>query len=406
MLLAAAVGLQTIWCYRFVGLFRAPKAPSLTDESLPKVALVMTLRGADPFLDRTLQGLTQLDYPSYDIRIVVDHEEDPAWTMVQHIITQHRCSNIKVEVLQNRLTTCSLRMSSLIQAVSGLDKSYGVVAIVDADVVTYPNWLRDMVGPMSDPEVGATSGVRWFEPEEANAGTLVRYVWNAAAVAQMYAFGIGWGGSLAVRTSVLRDAGMLEKWSKIMFEDTFTVNEVHLLGKKLKYVPEATMSNRESIDVSGCTKFISRQVLNARMYHRSWPAIAAYALVSALGFNGALVVGAAALALGHTAQAAAIGAAFGLYAVGMGWLLILSELTCRQGAKERGESIPAMSWKLGGMALLTHYVYLKSVVMALRVKEIEWRGIKYNLEGPRKVHLMHYSPYKPHFTSQDARVSL
>jgi hypothetical protein len=301
-------------------------------------------------------------------------------------------------------------MSSLIQAVSGLDDSYGVVAIADADVVTHANWLRDLVNPLADPEVGATSGVRWFAPDKTSMGSLVRYLWNAPAVTQMHAFGIGWGGSLAVRTSLLRDANILEKWSKIMFEDTFTVNEVQMLGSKLITVPEATMINRESIDLAGCTKFISRQVLNARMYHPSWPAIARYASLSALAMNGALVAGAGALLLGHFAQATAIAGAFVVYAVGMAWAFTSSEFAVRRGAWRKGEAIEPFSWsfcgKLVAAALLTHYVYLVSVAMALRVREIEWRGIKYRLAGPRKVHLLHYSPYRPHLTRQNARVSL
>ena len=274
MILTLAVGCQGLWCYRFVRLFREPHAVPLPDDQLPKVAVVLTLRGADPFLDRTVQGLTQLDYPRYDIRIVVDHQEDPAWELVHRIVAERGCENVTIEELAERRTTCSLRMSSLIQAVSGLDESYGVVAIVDADVVIHRGWLRDLVNPLADPKVGATSGIRWYMPDEMNAGSLVRYLWNVAAVAQMHSFGIGWGGSLAVRTSLLRDANILDKWSKIMFEDTFTVNEVQMLGCKLETIPEATMINRESIDLAGCTKFISRQVLNARMYHPSWPVIA------------------------------------------------------------------------------------------------------------------------------------
>jgi hypothetical protein len=409
-LLAAAVGFQVMWCHRFVGLYRQPKSPPLANDQLPKVAVVLTLRGADPFLDRTLQGLTQLDYPRYDIRIVVDHKEDPAWELVHRIIAERGSKNVIVEELAERRTTCSLRMSSLIQAVSGLDDSYGVVAIVDADVVTHSHWLRDLVNPLADPEVGATSGVRWYMPDETNAGSLVRHIWNVAAVAQMHAFGIGWGGSLAVRTSLLRDAQILEKWSQIMFEDTFTVNEVQMLGSKLITVPEATMINRESIDLAGCTKFISRQVLNARMYHPSWPAIARYASLSALAMNGALVAGAGALLLGHFAQATAIAGAFVVYAVGMAWAFTSSEFAVRRGAWRKGEAIEPFSWsfcgKLVAAALLTHYVYLVSVAMALRVREIEWRGIKYRLAGPRKVHLLHYSPYRPHLTRQNARVSL
>ena len=393
-MLVVAVGLQTIWCLRFVRLFREPKAARVPNDQLPKVAVVLTLRGADPFLDRTLQGLTQLDYPRYDIRIVVDHKEDPAWELVHRIIADRGCKNVIVEELADRRTTCSLRMSSLIQAVSGLDDSYGVVAIVDADVVTHANWLRDLVNPLADPQVGATSGVRWYMPDEMNTGSVVRYVWNAPAVTQMHAFGIGWGGSLAVRTSLLRDAGILEKWSKIMFEDTFTVNEVQMLGCKLKTIPEATMINRESIDLAGCTKFISRQVLNARMYHPAWRAIAAHAGLSAVALNGGLVAGAAALLTGHVAEAAAIAGAFGVYAAGMACLLTLKERTICQMARRRGEEVHStFSWKLVEAGLLTPYVYLASVAMALRVREIEWRGIKYRLGGPRKVHLLHYSPY-------------
>jgi hypothetical protein len=204
----------------------------------------------------------------------------------------------------------------------------------------------------------------------------------------------------------LRDARILEKWSQIMFEDTFTVNEVQMLGSKLVTVPEATMSNRESIDLTGCIKFISRQVLNARMYHPAWRAIAAYASLSAVAMNGALVVGAAALLTGHLAEAAAIAAAFGAYAVGMGCLYVVTEVGVGPAARRRGEPVAPLTWNLVGAGLLTHYVYLSSVAMALRVKEIEWRGIKYRLGGPRKVHLLHYSPYRPHLTKQSARASL
>jgi hypothetical protein len=112
------------------------------------------------------------------------------------------------------------------------------------------------------------------------------------------------------------------------------------------------------------------------------------------------------LLLGHVAEAATVASAFGAYALGMACQLIWIELAIRPGARRRGEQIPPFSWKMIGAGLLTHYVYLVSVAMALRVREIEWRGIKYRLGGPRKVHLLHYSPYRPHLTTKDARVSL
>lgn len=61
------------------------------------------------------------------------------------------------------------------------------VALIDADVEAYTDWLRDLVSPLSQPGVGATTGVRWFVPTSTNAGSLVRYVWNSAASTQMNA---------------------------------------------------------------------------------------------------------------------------------------------------------------------------------------------------------------------------
>jgi hypothetical protein len=143
------------------------------------------------------------------------------------------------------------------------------------------------------------------------------------------------------------------------------------------------------------------------MYHPAWSAIAAYALLSAVAMNGAIVVGATALLMGHFAEAATIAQAFAVYGAWMACLLILNERDARLVARRRGDTVQSsLSWNLIGAGLVTHYVYLVSMAMALRVREIEWRGIKYRLGGPRKVHLLHYSPYRPHLTKQNARASL
>lgn len=410
-LLVGVLACQTEWCRRFTAIYRKPRSvvggsPVQQPGPLPKVAVVLTLRGADPFLDRCLRGLMQQDYPRYDVRIVVDHREDPAWEMVQGLVAEFGTKHLKVSELSSRPNTCSLRMSSLIQAVASLDESYDVVTFVDADAVLYSGWLRDLVAPLANPEVGATCGVRWYMPEDNGMGTLVRHLWNAAGVAQMHAFGIGWGGSLAVRRQLMQQANILEKWSQIMFEDTFTVNEVHKLGGRLEYVPAATIINRETIDLRGCTKFISRQVLNARLYHRSWPKLAAFAIAETVAFNGALVLGAAALIAGQMTAAGIIGAALGAYSAGMGGLLLWSEAVARKVARDRGEAIAPLSWKLIPAAVLTHFVYSIAAFMAVRVRHIEWRGIRYELRGPRKVHLTEYKPFRPHFQSAQAPVSL
>ena len=248
-MLGAWVTVYCFWAWRYSPELRSRRASASAPGKLPKAAVVLSLRGADPFLDRCLNGLLNQDYPDYVVRIVVDNELDPAWDMVHHFVAASGCHNVRIESLKARRPTCGLRISSLLQAVSSLDPGIGAVVLVDADVVPHATWLRELAGPMRDPAVGATTGIRWYMPESANLGTLVRYLWNAAAIPQMYAFGIGWGGSLAIRTELLADARLTDKWSRILFEDTFTANEVRKLGHKLEFVPAATMVNKEVTDL-------------------------------------------------------------------------------------------------------------------------------------------------------------
>jgi cellulose synthase/poly-beta-1,6-N-acetylglucosamine synthase-like glycosyltransferase len=149
----------------------------------------------------------------------------------------------------------------LLQAIGTLDKSCEVVALIDADVIPYETWLRDLVRPLMDPKVGATTGIRWFTAKTMTWGTLVRYVWNAAASVQMYALHIPWGGSLALRADVFRRSDLLQKWGVSLWEDTGSYRTIRELGLQLRFVPAATMINRETTDLRSCFKFIRRQML-------------------------------------------------------------------------------------------------------------------------------------------------
>src|SRR5258708_34808161 len=102
-------------------------------------------------------------------------------------------ARVTARVLETKYETCSLKVSALSQAIGELDAAVRVVALIDADVIPYAHWLRDLVRPLRDANVGATTGLRWYLPESADWGSLVRCLWNAAACTQMLAFDIPWG---------------------------------------------------------------------------------------------------------------------------------------------------------------------------------------------------------------------
>ena len=194
---------------------RIPQKKDLITNKLPSAAVILCLRGADPFLPKCLEALLNQNYPNYQLQIVIDSDEDPAWNIVTQTVNQAAAKHVKVSSLVVPRATCSLKCSALVQAISKLDNNCEVVALVDADTVVHSNWLRELISPLSDPQVGLTTGNRWYLPQGRYWGDVVRYIWNVAAVVQMYFYQIPWGGSLAIKTEVFRQTQLLKKWEQV-----------------------------------------------------------------------------------------------------------------------------------------------------------------------------------------------
>ena len=123
------------------------------------------------------------------------------------------------------------------QAASSLDESVGFIAQLDADTIPHSTWLRELATALADERVGAATGNRWYMPERVSIAAMVRYIWNAAAVVQMYSYGIAWGGTLAVKTSVLRETDLLKRWSNAFCEDTMLYAFLKKHRLRVAFVP-------------------------------------------------------------------------------------------------------------------------------------------------------------------------
>src|SRR5437762_9448236 len=88
--------LQVYWACRFALCYSPRLAPSCTKESLPRAAVLLCIRGADPSLLHCLNGLLHQDYPDYDIRIIIDSPEDPAWDILSSTLARTDVPNVQV----------------------------------------------------------------------------------------------------------------------------------------------------------------------------------------------------------------------------------------------------------------------------------------------------------------------
>lgn len=196
--------LQAFPVLKYSALLRSSVQNSQDSEQLPKAAVILCLRGTDPFLEAGIRALLHQNYPEYKLHVIVDSEMDSAWPIVKQTIGRLQATNVQIHSLKVRHQTCSLKCSSIFQALSELDDSYQAIAFVDGDVIPHSDWLRQLITPLIlDERIGATTGNRWYVPESQQWGSLVRYIWNAGTVIFMYYCQYPWAGSMALRRSVL-----------------------------------------------------------------------------------------------------------------------------------------------------------------------------------------------------------
>lgn len=396
--LAVSMIIQALFGLTFVLRLRSPCPSSVQNDSLPKAAVILPLRGADPFLADCVRALLNQNYPQYNLQIIVDSWEDPAWNIVSNAIQQLGAMHVIVSPLTLRHKTGSLKGSALVQAICALDDSYEVVAFVDADVVPHPNWLRELVAPLADEQVGASTGYRWYMPRTSQWGSLVRYIWNSAAVIFTCFRQYPWGGSMAMKLSVLRRSRLLKTWTQAVSVDAPIRKALQEIGLKVKFVPTVMMSNLEECNFVRCLGFMKRQLLVMRLYSSTWLQVAVQVFTTALAFVMAIGLLLIALVSGDFGCATWVAGAIAGYILAMVLLLTFLEQGVRRVIQVRGEPTtsfsPLMMAKILMAIPLTQLVFAVATLLAMLARSVEWRGITYQIEGPGKILLTEYRPYQ------------
>jgi len=397
VVLVVSLSVQFSLAAGFVRRLKRARPPWNREMDAPVAVVVLCLRGGDPFLEKCIDGLVTQDYTHFRVCFLIDHDQDPAVDILRSALARHTFKNYDIQTLTNPLPTCSLKCSSLIQAVEGLDDSVQFVALLDADTVPHPTWLRELASALAPDNIGAATGNRWYMPERHTTGAMIRHLWNAAAVVQMYFFQIAWGGTLAIKIDSIKRANLLDRWSKSLCEDTMLRKQLADIGQRVTFVPSLMMVNREDCTLSSFVRWVQRQLLAARLYHPLWIAVVSHGFSSAILLVWGWTV--AILCLLNQDWSSGIVLALTLlgYRAGMLVMALWMEAAVARVVSERGEATDwqnGLSWtRLVWFVALTQWVYTWALVRCLFTRSVDWRGIRYRIQGPWNIQMLGYRRY-------------
>ncbi|MFO7677483.1 MAG: glycosyltransferase family 2 protein [Thermoplasmatota archaeon] len=328
----------------------------------PLASVIVPCKGIDQDFKENINGFLELDYPLYHLIFVVDSKNDPAYEAL--LILSEKKANVHI-VLTKPVCGCSGKVAALLTGVE-LIQDADILVFADSDIKPDGHWLKNMVIPLQDERIGATTGYRWYFPTSWK--TLLISAWNMVPIVFMFypKYTFAWGGSTAIRKNVFERLQIKTRWKTAFSDDLVLTIAVKKAGYKIFFQPKCIMESPPEKSIRKFVLWGTRQYTWVRWYYPM------FWLVSFIGFIGIQVI----IALGLLLLI------FGIHPIGilLSSIVLFEMLYGLLGIyllpKTMSYSQKRFSSKIG-YTLITPLVFLliaNNVFASAITQKIEWAG--------------------------------
>jgi ceramide glucosyltransferase len=119
--------------------------------SWPHVSILKPLKGVDPEIYENFRSHCEQDYPEYEVIFGVSDAEDPAVPTVLRLQKEFPQRSIQLAVCSETLGV-NIKVSNLVQMLR--TARHDVLIVDDSDIRVPQDYLRRVIAPLSDPQVG------------------------------------------------------------------------------------------------------------------------------------------------------------------------------------------------------------------------------------------------------------
>ncbi len=277
------------WFWLFVGPALAPAIFALRGERTrarwvakqlaadsgdptPPATVIVSLSGPEEHMRENLVALTSQDYPNYEL-----------------LVSARTASDIPPNSLPPRVTVVlggaqdeksSPKVQNLLAGVRAARKLSEILVFADAAGHVSANWLRALVAPLADSDVGASTGYRFYAPDPPDFWSLARSVWDAP-IAGLLGPGdnpFAWCGSVAIRKEIFFELQVPGVWRGAASEDGALTHAIHKARLRIAFAPGAMLAYAGRTRARQFFVETQRQMAMARVYFPRlwWTTLAAH----------------------------------------------------------------------------------------------------------------------------------
>jgi ceramide glucosyltransferase len=206
----------------------------------PGVTVLKPVCGLEKNLGVNLRSACLQDYPDYQVVYSVQRADDPALPLLREIQLEFGSERVALAV-----SSASIGANGKVDNLAGAlpHARHELLVISDSDVLLRRDYLRRIIAPLADPQVGIVSTFfrgrdagPWYEQMEQltlNADHMALAILASATGLADFCF----GASTALSKTTLAAIGGFESLADFLTEDTEMGRRVLGLGKRLVDVP-------------------------------------------------------------------------------------------------------------------------------------------------------------------------
>jgi ceramide glucosyltransferase len=140
--------------YSSLRFFSESKQPTAVSNFTPPVSLLKPVRGLDPEAYENFASFCTQDYPEYEIVFCIDADDSPAVELLEKLKHDFPQCSIRV-LLGSGRKVVNDKVGRLVRLTQ--EARYDLFVITDGDVRVEPGYLRSVVQPFVDPQMGAAT---------------------------------------------------------------------------------------------------------------------------------------------------------------------------------------------------------------------------------------------------------
>lgn len=242
------------------------------------VAVIVPCKGdGDPDFENNMRSIIQQDYDGRaQFIFCVESEQDSAVPVLRALAQRFARVQLCVAGLA---TCCSQKTFNILQGMAQIS-SPGPTAsdppeifvMADSDIQPHSTWLQEMVAPLQDPRISVATGFYRRVPlhPQFRWGSYLAGLFGAFIMTGMTNDRLKglWGGSLAVRKSVMDQYDLYERFATEIVDDIALMHALHQYGLERRYVPSCTLKSYCDMSVHDSIEWEVRQLQFTQIYTR------------------------------------------------------------------------------------------------------------------------------------------